>query len=281
MKVLSVMLFVSGLFSAYAATAPTLGTVKQFAVLAASTATNTGDTKVVGDLGVYPGSTVTGFSPPGESSGALHLATAVAEQAQLDLTTAFNTLTQQPCDFDLSGKDLGGLTLLPGVFCFSSSAQLTGELTLVGGASDTFIFKIGTSLNIASASIVAGTPVCNVFWQIGSSATLGTGSQLIGNIMAQASVTLNTDAKVYGRALARTGAVTMDTNLIVPFECSATPPDSSDDTPVPPVLPPGVPPPAPAEETFEIDAIGQVSSCEPTAQVVAVSTSVDGHLLPH
>jgi type VI secretion system secreted protein VgrG len=252
--------------SAHAATAPDLGTATQFAVLASSTVTNTGATSVIGDLGVGPGTAIVGF-PPGTVTGTIQIANGVTSQAHVDLTTAYNALTSQACDHDLSGMDLGGLTLIPGTYCFTSSAQLTGQLTLVGGAGATFIFKIGSTLTTASASMVLGGARCNVFWQVGSSVTLGTGSQFVGNILAQASITLTTGVALYGRALARTAAVTMDTNLVVPLDCSG-----ADDTP--PTLPPDVPPPTDGEPPCcdEAEGITLVSSCVHSAQVSSSGT---------
>lgn len=201
-----------------AATAPPLGTAKNFAVLGGSTVTNTGSSGVVGDLGVWPGSAITGF-PPGTVSGVTHTTDAVAMQAQSDVTTAYKALTGQACDVDLTGQDLGGLTLTSGVYCFSSSAQLTGILTLdaQGNADAVFIFKMGSTITTASASsvvIINGGQKCKVYWQVGSSATIGSTTDFVGNILALTSITMNTGANLNGRALARNGAVTMDTNRI-------------------------------------------------------------------
>jgi hypothetical protein len=208
--------------SAHAGTgAPSLGTAQSFAVLAGSKVTNTGPTTIQGNLGVSPGSAVTGF-PPGIVSGEIHAADDVALQAQADLTTAYDDLAGRPCppDHDLSGTDLGGLTLTPGVYCFSSSAQLTGALTLdAQGISDAvFIFQIGSALTTAPSSSVLltnGGQDDGVFWQVGSSATLDTTTTFKGSILALTSITLNTGANIHcGRALARNGAVTLDTNDI-------------------------------------------------------------------
>jgi Ice-binding-like len=222
---------------------PTLGTAQSFAVLGGSTVTNTGPSVITGDLGVSPGTAITGF-PPGTVTGTIHAADAVALQAQNDVTTQYNALASAACSADLTGQDLGGLTLIPGIYCFSSSAQLTGTLTLnaQGNANAAFIFKTGSTLTTASGSSVVmingGNP-CGVAWQIGSSATLGTTTSFIGNLIALQSITLNTGANIIGRALARNGAVTLDTNNVSFAACSVGG--------GPPSLPP---PPVPALATW-------------------------------
>ncbi|HEV7241548.1 MAG TPA: ice-binding family protein [Thermoanaerobaculia bacterium] len=197
-----------------------LGTAQSFGVLGGSTVTNTGATTVNGNVGVSPGSSVTGFPPGVVVGGAIHSNDAVAVQAQNDLTTAYNDIAATPCTVDLTGQNLGGLTLTPGVYCFSSSAQLTGALTLdaLGNPSALFLFKIGSSLTTASGSsvtVINGGTSCNrVYWQVGSSATIGTGTSFAGDILALTSITLTTGANTSGRALARNGAVTLDTNNV-------------------------------------------------------------------
>jgi len=198
-----------------------LGTAGNFGVLGGSTVTNTGPTIVNGNVGVSPGSSVTGFPPGIVSGGTIHSNDAVAMQAQNDLTTAYNTAAGTPCTVDLTGINLGGLTLTPGVYCFTSSAQLTGTLTLnsLGNPLSSFIFKIGSTLTTASNSSVVminSGSSCNVFWQVGSSATLGTGSAFAGNILSLTSITMTTGSTLSGRALARNGAVTLDTNSVTP-----------------------------------------------------------------
>src|SRR6202011_3330469 len=210
------------------AQAPALGTVASFAVLGASTVTNTGSSILSGtaanpgNLGVSPGSAITGF-PPGILTGpgaTIHANDAVAIQAQIDLTTAYNNLAGRPTTVNLTGQNLGGLTLVPGVYNFSSSAQLTGVLNLngLGNPNSIFVFNIGSTLTTASASAVSlinGAQGGNVFWKVGSSATLGTTTSFAGAILAQTSITLNTGAKIIcGAAWAHTGAVTLDTNTI-------------------------------------------------------------------
>jgi uncharacterized repeat protein (TIGR01451 family) len=211
-----------------------LGTAQSFAVLGGSAVTNTGPTAVIGDLGVSPGTAVTGFPPGIVTGGTIHVADAVAIQAQSDVTTAYNFLAAQPVTSTLTGIDLGGLTLLPGVYFFSSSAGLTGTLTLdaQGDPNAVFIFQIGSTLTTASNSsvvLINGAQNCNVFWQVGSSATLGTGTVFAGDILALTSISLTTGASVSGRTLARNGSVTLDTNAVTVAHCAAVPP-------VPPTL---------------------------------------------
>ncbi len=200
---------------ALAATAPNLGTAGNFVVLGGSTVTNTGSSVLAGDLGVWPGLAITGF-PPGFVTGTTYDGDAVALQAQSDLVTAYNDAAGQMCDTDLTGQDLGGLTLVPGVYCFSSSAQLTGTLTLdaQGDPNAVWVFQIGSTLTTASSAVVDvinGGSACNVFWQIGMSATLGTGTAFAGSILALSSITSNTSVSLSGQLLARNAAVTLDT----------------------------------------------------------------------
>jgi ice-binding like protein/Big-like domain-containing protein len=208
-----------------AATTPALGRDTSFAVLAGSTITNTGPTSITGDLGLSPGTSVTGF-PPGVVNGATHVADAVSVQAKSDLTTAYNTAAAQPCTSTLTG-DLGGRRLTPGVYCYPSAAVLTGTLTLDGGGDPNalFLFKVGSTLTTATSSrvtLVNGGP-CGVHWQVGSSATLGTDTVFVGTMLVNTSITLNTGASLLsGRVLAQTGAVTLDSNHITrpPDTCS-------------------------------------------------------------
>jgi Ice-binding-like/Putative Ig domain len=207
--------------TASAQVAPSLGTAQSFAVLSGTTITNTGASVITGDLGVSPGTAVTGFPPGLIVGGTIHAADALAGMAQNDVTTAYNSLAAQACTQDLTGQDLGGLTLTAGVYCFGSTAQLTGTLTLnaQGNPNAVFIFRIGSAITTASNSsvvVVNAASSCNVFWQVGSSATLGTNTTFTGNILALTSITATTGARVTGRTLARNGAVTLDTNAISP-----------------------------------------------------------------
>ena len=206
---------------------PSLGTAIGFGVLAGSAVTNAGASVVFGSLGVSPSIAVTGF-PPGMVTGATHKNDGVAAQAKSDLATAYNAIAGDSCTNNLTGQNLGGLTLTPGVYCFSSAALLTGKLTLnaQGENNAVFIFKIGSALTTASSSSVtmtAGSDACNVFWQIGSSAVLGTETAFEGNVLALASITLGTGANITGAALARNGAVTLGANHILayPTSCDA------------------------------------------------------------
>jgi hypothetical protein len=210
--------------AALAATQPRLGTAANFAVLAGSAITNTGPTVISGGVGLFPGTAVSGF-PPGVAS-TRHQTDAVARGAKDALVTAYNDLASWRPTRSLTGQDLGGKTLTPGVYTFSSSAQLTGTLTLSGNG--IFIFRTGSSLTTASNShvlVTNGANGCGVYWKVGSSATLGSGTQFKGTIVALTSITMVTGATILpGRALARNGAVTLDSNRIqMPAGgCSAT-----------------------------------------------------------
>lgn len=210
---------------AQAQVAPALGAARPYAVLGGSTVTNTGSSVVAADLGVSPGSAVTGFPPGIVLSGSIHAADANAAAAQAANTAAFLNLSGQATTVDLTGLDLGGLTLVSGVYNFATSAQLTGTLTLnaAGNPNAVFIFKIGSTLTTASNSrvqIINGGSSCNVFWRVGSSATLGTTTSFLGNVLALTSITLNTGASIGGRALAQNGAVTLDTNAVNATACT-------------------------------------------------------------
>ncbi|UDL96664.1 DUF3494 domain-containing protein [Lichenihabitans sp. PAMC28606] len=195
--------------------------LSQFAILAGSAITNTGPSVINGDVGLSPGSAVTGF-PPGIVTApyALHQNDGVASLGQSDLTTAYNVLAGRPSTADLTGKDLGGLTLGPGVYSSGAGSQLTGTVTLdgQGDPNAVFIFNIGTTLTTgsgASVALINGAQGANVYFRVGSSATLGAATMFAGRIFALTSITLVTGTTINcGAALARNGAVTLDTNTI-------------------------------------------------------------------
>jgi Ice-binding-like len=228
MKLLTLFLLVlSSLeIGASAQTVINLGTADNFAVLGASGITNvSAHTFIIGDVGSFPTPSTTGLTQS-QVNGLLYLdASPATAQAQTDLTGAYTQAFNAPCDNDLTGKDLGGLTLGPGVYCFSSSAGLTGTLTLDahGNTHAQWIFQIGSTLTTATDSKVAivlghrqgpkplwstGLKGCNLYWQVGSSATIGTGTIFRGKILALTSITLN-GGTLHGKALASNGAVTM------------------------------------------------------------------------
>lgn len=216
---LAAALSLCGLGSAAAGTV-NLGAAASYAVLATSTVTNTGATVINGDLGLT-GSSVTGF-PPGVIHGAENVANGAATQAESDAMSAYTSLSSQTVTQVLTGEDLGGMTLTPGVYEFASSAQLTGQLTLDGAGQ--YVFLIGSTLTTASASSLTsenGANALDVYWDVGSSATLGANTAFEGTILAAASVTLTTGATIVeGRALALDGAVTLDTNTLTAPEPS-------------------------------------------------------------
>jgi hypothetical protein len=220
--VLFTLIFAS---SALAATATVgLGTAASFSVLAGSTVTNTGPTTMFGDLGLSPGSSVTGAP---HVLGATHVDDAVAIEAKNDLTTAYNNAASRPSSGS-AGTDLAGQTFSPGVRTASSSLLLSsGSVTLnaEGNPDAVFIFQIGSTLitgSNTSVSLINGAQACNVFWQVGSSATLGTGTRFVGTVMAAASITANTAATIHGRLLAQTAAVNLDTNTITTSNCASS-----------------------------------------------------------
>lgn len=208
------------------ATCEALGRAAGFAILGASAVTNTGATEITGDLGLYPGTSVTGF-PPGTVSGLSYITDTQAQNAQTDAITAKNCLLALPPDATLS-SELNGTTVLPGVYDFASSAEISGTVTLdgAGNSASTFVFQIPSTFIPGTGAIVNltnGAEPCNIYWIVGSSATLSAGSEIYGNIIAQTSITINTGAQLTGRAFALTGAVTMNSNSIGNCNCTANP----------------------------------------------------------
>jgi hypothetical protein len=200
-----------------------LGTADKFALLGGSGISNvSAHTFIIGDVGSSPTCTVTGIKPS-QVKGHLYLKCSnVTAQAQKDLTVAYNQAKGAMCGTNLTGKDLGGMKLIPGVYCFDTAAQLTGTLKLdaQGHSNSQWIFQIGTTLATANNSKVAinlggkGGRGCNVYWQVGSSATVGKGSTFVGKIMALTNITLN-GGVLRGKTLASNGAITISTRETV------------------------------------------------------------------
>ena len=263
---LAALLAVTLAGTALAAAAVDLGTAKSFAVLAGTTITNTGTTTITGDVGLHPGDAVTGFTTV-TLDGAQHLGDAVALDAKNALVTAYNDaagatpVTNVPVE-------LGGTTLKPGVYA-SDTLGLTGTLTLDGEG--LYIFQAASTLITASDSSVAlinGASACNVYWQVGSSATLGTNTSFKGTIMALTSIALNTGATLQGRALARNGAVTMDHNTIDSSACAAPSP-----TPTPAPSPVGTPAATPTSSTHPAATVPPTDTIASTPAAVTEPVS--------
>jgi hypothetical protein len=241
-----------------------LGTAANFSVLGASTVTNTGPSVLDSSLGLSPGTAVTGF-PPGLVSGTMSIADGVALTAQNDATVAAGDLLALP-SYDVGSADLDGLSFVAGSYSSASSLLNAGTITLVGDADDIFVFTAVSSLTTGPGSTIVfsgDVQACNVFWRVGSSATLGAGSHLVGTVIAQASVATITGTTVAGRLIAQTGAVTLQNTVFTGPECdraggdgspygaperevpSLSPPTESPSGPTGPVLPIPTDPPAP------------------------------------
>ena len=256
--------------SAIGPTSVGLGTANGFAVLAGSGITNTGTSVINGDIGSFPTTSITGF-PPGTVTGTNHAGDAVTQGAKTDLTTAYN---------DAAGRtpvttvptELGGTTLVAGVYSSAAGTfGITGNVTLdgQGDPNAVFIFQMASTLTTATASsvsLIGLAQSCNVFWQVGSSATLGGSTSFKGSILALTSITLVTSATIDGRALARNGAVTLDTNTITKPTCApaatpapapvATPTPAPAATPAPIASPtPGVPASLPSTSTGDLKGV--------------------------
>ncbi len=235
-----------------AATSVPLGAANGFGVLGGTTVTNTGPTVVNGDLGISPGTACTGFPAPctgggpGVVNGTIHSADTTSAQAQADLITAYNNAAGQATT-TTTGTQLGGMTLGPGVYAATPGPgflNITGTLTLdgQGNPNAVFIFKAASTLVTAAGpgasrvSLVNGAQSCNVFWQVGSSATIGTFSDFAGNVLALTDIEAQTSATINGRLLARNAAVTLDSDTITAAQCAA--PAAA----APPTTPPTAPP---------------------------------------
>jgi type VI secretion system secreted protein VgrG len=270
----------------HAATPVGLGTAESFAVLAGSGITNTGPTTITGDVGSFPLLTQTGFGSV-TLNGTNHGGDAVTQQAKTDLTTAYNEAAASGPPTAVSAE-LGGLTLTPGVYS-GATLGITGTLTLdtLGDPAAVFIFQTGSTLITASDSAVVvldGGTACNVFWQVASSATLGTNSHLIGSILASTSITATTGATVEGRLLAQDGAVTLDTNTITAEVCApsttTTTPGATTTTTTPgatttttPAATTTIAPVAATTTTAEVTSTGGGS---PTTTVLDLTTATAG-----
>jgi type VI secretion system secreted protein VgrG len=196
-----------------------LGAAGSFSILGASAVTNTGTTTVSGNVGVSPGTSATGFETVVITGGNLHLNDQVAIDAHADAVTAYNQLAALAFTQDLSATDLGGRTLGAGVYSYASTADFNGILTLDGAhqADALFVIQIGSTLTTANASFnfINGASADDVWFQVGTSATLGIGTAFSGTLIANASNTLSTGVTVNGRIIALTGAVTLNNNHII------------------------------------------------------------------
>ncbi len=200
-----------------------LGTAVKFAVLAGTGITNTGITTITGDVGTYPNPAETGFGTV-IINGTNHAGDGFTQVAKTDLDVAYNDAAGRTPAIPIITGDIGGQTLTPGVYNSASSLGITGTVTLnaQGDPNAVFIFQIGSALTTATGSsvnLINGARACNVFWQVGSSATLGTGSTFQGTILALASITVTNSVVVNGRVLARNALVTLDTNTITASIC--------------------------------------------------------------
>jgi LPXTG-motif cell wall-anchored protein len=258
--VASVALLAGTFNEANAGVVPTvlLATAANYSVLGGQTVTNTGPSILDKSLGVSPGSAVTGF-PPGTvtAPGTIQAANAVALQAQSDLTTAYNDAFARITEFNVPSDLTLSSPLIPGVYSSGRGPlALSGNLTLNGGPDAVFIFQTDSTLTTASASsitMIGGMNECNVFWQVGSSAIIGTDSVFVGNVMALTSISLGTNATIQGRMLARNGATTLDSNVFSSPACAfssegpppattttvAAAPAPVDTTPLGPITPGG------------------------------------------
>jgi hypothetical protein len=240
--VLLVALFGLGQVSTARAQAFLGGNLRPFGVLAGTTVTCAGASTVTGDVGVSPGAGIVGFPVPCTDVGVLRIPPA-SDPGQLDLTAAYTTLAGLPCAANV-GPNLAGLTLTQGVYCVGAAASnLTGTLTLdaQGNPNAVFVFQMSSTLITSpgsTVSLINGANACGVEWQVSSSATIDVGTTFVGNILALTSIAMNAGANLTGRALARNGAVTLNTNNISFGACGLG--GGAGGAP-PPFPPPGVP----------------------------------------
>ena len=256
----SVMLGMVSMPSAFAAEPKVdLGTSSSYSVLGGQSVTNTGNSVLAQDLGVNPGTSITGF-PPGLVLGTTHATDAHSSLAQSDLVKAYDDTAGRAPTATIDG-DLAGRTLVGGVYKASSELELSGTLTLdaQNDPNTVWIFQVGSALTTGSASsieLINGAQACNVYWQVGSSATLGTASEFKGSILALTSVTVTNEANVEGRVLARNGSVTLDDNTFTSPSCATALPEPE------PTNPPTEPPVEPTEPPAEPEPT--VPPTEPT-----------------
>jgi hypothetical protein len=270
---------VTGSSSAFAA-APGLGTAAAYSVLGGSTVTNTGSSVLSGDLGVYPGNTTPGFSSA-TIHGATHAGDAQAAQAKSDLTTAYNSAAGLTPTQTSLGASLVGGTHNPGVYHASSSLGVSGLVTLdgQGDPNAVFVFQIGSALTTASSArirLTGAAQACNVFWQVSSSATLGTNNAFVGTIMALDSITVTTGTTVQGRALARNGAVTLDDNVFTDASCSTPVTPSSSHASTAPSHAPSTPAQHPSSAPKAAASAASASSAAAAAAAAALAAREAG-----
>ena len=232
-----------------------LGRASTFAVLAGTTITNAGPSLISGSLGVSPGTSVTGFPPGRVVGGTIEAGTPAAVAAKRDLDTAYAAVAGAPCNVDKTGQNLGGQTLTPDTYCESAAPTISGTVTLSG--SGVYVFQLGSTLVTAPRTTVVltnGAEACNVYWQVGSSATLDTATTFAGTIMAFTSVTVDDSVTVSGRVQARNGAVTLVNDQITVPACTSpqqvlsapTPTSSSSSSAGPPLCGAACPAPTPS-----------------------------------
>jgi hypothetical protein len=266
-----------------------LGTAASYAVLAGTpSVTNTGSSFVGGDLGIHPAASVTGF-PPGNVSGSIHAGDAVALQAKNDLNAAYGDAASRTPATAVVGGTLGGQTLVGGIYTSNGvTLDLTGTLTLDGqnDPNSVWIFKATSDLITASSSVVSfinGAQPCNVFWQVTSSATLGSGSNFVGTIMALTSITLASAVTVNGRVLARNGKVTLINDNIAPSTCAAvapTPSPTASASPSSAASPSASPSSAASPSSTPAASAAATTSAAPTARPTARATATPPRTRP-